>query len=273
MEAVDNVTKRHRLSRCKEFRPVTISIEEDSYLGGHGAALLYLIRDGAVSNWKTLCRAFGYKVREYHSGHFELRSTIQELQEAGLLRCEPDWRGRYALTERCHEVQHALGVSLPQIANLPDLDAIAVRPFFRKPELLDVGWHAFVLMPFDPSLKHVYKTISAACKKLRVSVARADNIFSAAAVLDDITGAIYNAGIVIADCTDRNPNVFYELGVAHTFGKKVILLAQQREDVPFDVNYIRYIIYEPTDAGLRRLQSSLVKTMREEGKTAWRQLR
>ncbi len=50
MEAVDNVKKRHRLSRGKEFRPVTISIEEDSYLGGHGAALLYLIRDGAVSN-------------------------------------------------------------------------------------------------------------------------------------------------------------------------------------------------------------------------------
>jgi hypothetical protein len=272
------VPRKRRPSRARRrvirtFRPEPIYIDEESYLGGHGAALLYLIRDGIVDDWKTLCRAFRYEPREYHSGHFELRSTIQELQEAGLLSCEPNWQGRYALTDRCHEVQHALGVSLPQIANLPDLDAIAVRPFFRKPEFLDVGWHVFVLMPFDPGLKRVYKTIGAACKKLQASVARADNIFSATAVLDDITSAIYNAGIVIADCTGRNPNVFYELGVAHTFGRKVILLAQRREDVPFDIDYIRYITYEPTDAGLRRLESSLVKTMREEGKTAWRQLR
>jgi hypothetical protein len=39
----------------------------------------------------------------------------------------------------------------------------------------------------------------------------------------DVWNSIYSSSIIIADCTGRNPNVFYELGIAHTLGKPVIL--------------------------------------------------
>jgi hypothetical protein len=199
------------------------------------------------------------------------RSIVQELIQAGLISSQTGWKGVYKLTDRCHEFQQALGVSLPQIANLPYFNGLAVQPFFRKPRLQDNGWHVFVIMPFEPALDDVYnRAIKNACKRMLIIVGRADDIFSASAVLDDITTALYNSGIIIADCTHRNPNVFYELGICHTLGRKVVLISQNRDDVPFDISYIRYIRYTPSVAGLRRLEGTLVRTLKEEAKGIWR---
>ena len=54
---------------------------------------------------------------------------------------------------------------------------------------------------------------------------------------------IIEADFVIADLTARNPNVFYELEIAHSVGKPVILLAQDTADVPFDIRDNRVITY------------------------------
>ena len=45
---------------------------------------------------------------------------------------------------------------------------------------------------------------------------------------------IKKARILVAELSGRNPNVFYELGVAHAMNKDVILITQTLEDVPFD---------------------------------------
>jgi hypothetical protein len=49
--------------------------------------------------------------------------------------------------------------------------------------------------------------------------------------------------LAIADITDRNPNVLYELGVRHTLGGPVIMIAQKEEDIPFDLRHYPYKIY------------------------------
>jgi len=41
----------------------------------------------------------------------------------------------------------------------------------------------------------------------------------------------------IADCTGRNPNVFYEIGIAHTLGRNVVMITEA--DVPFDLRHLR----------------------------------
>jgi len=43
--------------------------------------------------------------------------------------------------------------------------------------------------------------------------------------------------------TGRNPNVFYETGYAHALGKKVVLLTQKADDIPFDLKHYQHIIY------------------------------
>ena len=45
-------------------------------------------------------------------------------------------------------------------------------------------------------------------------------------ILDDIWQAINAADFVIADITGRNPNVLYELGLAHALAKPVLILSR-----------------------------------------------
>lgn len=254
----------------RQFVPKPIYLDHDANFEGHGAAVLLLIRDRKARDWKSLCRAFHFDPDEFHSGHLALRSTIEELVEAGLVRNRGKWQGPYQLTEECHSIQHALGISLVQAANLTYFGGLAVQPFFGKPQLRPIAPHVFVLMPFSTNLVPIFRdSIKKACRKLGVSVARADDIFSASSVIADVWAAIYNAGVIVADCTSRNPNVFYEIGISHTLGKPVVLLAQRDEDVPFDIHYIRYIQYDQSEAGVRRIERALTKTLREVGTPVW----
>lgn len=76
-------------------------------------------------------------------------------------------------------------------------------------------------------MQYVYANhIKPVTKKLGLTVARADDFFTANVVISDIWDAINFADVVVADCTGRNPNVFYEIGLAHVIGKPVVLLAQ-----------------------------------------------
>ena len=86
---------------------------------------------------------------------------------------------------------------------------------------------------------------------------RASDIFSSKSVMGDIWGHINSAKIVMCDCTTRNPNVFYELGIAHTIGKDEIQLTQSENDVPFDIKHIRYIKYENAPRGMVDFKKSL----------------
>ncbi len=77
--------------------------------------------------------------------------------------------------------------------------------------------------------------------------------------MDDITKSIEKARIIVADLTGRNPNVFYEVGIAHTLNKTVLLLAQNIDDVPFDLRHRRVLIYEYSPRGCKRLENEISK--------------
>ena len=62
--------------------------------------------------------------------------------------------------------------------------------------------------------------------------------------MDDVKKQIRNSDLVLVDLTGRNPNVYYEAGLADAWGRKWIVLAQSAEDVTFDMRQIRFIRYE-----------------------------
>jgi hypothetical protein len=122
----------------------------------------------------------------------------------------------------------------------------------------------FVIMPFgaDANVQEVYRdVVIPVAESLGLRVTRADDIFGHREIIRDIWRAIGAARVVIADVTGRNANVFYELGMAHAIGKDAIMLAQRREDVPFDVTHLRYILYEYTPRGVKKLEESLRRTL------------
>ena len=81
-------------------------------------------------------------------------------------------------------------------------------------------------------------------------------------VIEQIFDSLNSADVVIADLTDRNANVFYELGVRHTLQDSTILLAQRMSDVPSDLNGNATICYEyRTSEGRRMLVEAIGKAL------------
>jgi nucleoside 2-deoxyribosyltransferase len=63
-------------------------------------------------------------------------------------------------------------------------------------------------------------------------------------ILDKINDFIWKADVIIADCSGRNPNVFYELGIAHAREKKVVLITNDSGEAPSDIRHYEFIHYE-----------------------------
>jgi hypothetical protein len=73
---------------------------------------------------------------------------------------------------------------------------------------------------------------------------------------------IFIASLFATPCrTGRNPNVFYEIGIAHTLGREVILITQNAEDIPFDLRHLRYVRYLNNAEGRQALFDALEKRL------------
>jgi hypothetical protein len=168
-----------------------------------------------------------------------------------------------AISPQWQPIQDTLGISLRLLAELQNSRAMVVAPeIFPEPHQAHEYTDVFVAMPFDTKLQPVFNDhIKKVCQDLKLSVSRADHFYYTQEIMADVWGAIKNAKIVVADCTRRNANVFYEMGIAHTLGKKVILLSQKEKDFPFDVSHLRHIYYEFTPRGMERFEESLANAL------------
>jgi hypothetical protein len=105
--------------------------------------------------------------------------------------------------------------------------------------------YVFVLMPFAESFDDVYELgIKTACSDAGAYCERVDEQIFDGTILERIYNQIAKADVVVSDMSERNPNVFYETGYAHALGKRVILLTQKTEDIPFDLKHYPHIVYE-----------------------------
>lgn len=82
-----------------------------------------------------------------------------------------------------------------------------------------------------------------------LEVLRADDIDRAGSFIKDILESLYSSFVVIADLTEQNPNVFYELGVRHSLRPRTILIAQSVDDIPSDLREYRSIVYDTSAKG------------------------
>lgn len=131
----------------------------------------------------------------------------------------------------------------------------------------------FVLRPFHEDFDEVFRTLVLALQsqELNLLCRRADD-FRRPNILETILSSIAQAEFIIADLTGLNPNVFYELGIAHCVKEpeNVVLLTQSLDFVPFDLRHLRCIVYELAPAGLQALRTELLATFHEAAKDAFR---
>lgn len=235
--------------------------------------LLRMIRDGEITNvHQFLASLQGPNVVPSLEGYvLELLWSLERLR---FIKIEPKvdfdeiWQmtadSTIRVTETAHLFTATFEVSLTEMSVFGKQSVVA-NPIFGRPERKQSYPDVFVLMPFKDELSLVYQDhIKSVATTLGLSAARADDFFSSGSIMRDVWEAIHGAKAVVADCTGRNPNVFYEIGIAHTIGKRVVLTAQSVEDIPFDLRHLRTIVYNYTPRGMQNFEKALLETLRNE---------
>ena len=114
-------------------------------------------------------------------------------------------------------------------------------------------------MPFSKDFDDVYELgIKPVCVDAGARCERVDEQIFLENILERIYGQISKADIVVAEMTDRNANVFYEVGYAHGIGKPVILITNKADDIPFDLRLFPHIVHKGSIVTLKdRLEKKI----------------
>jgi hypothetical protein len=143
-----------------------------------------------------------------------------------------------------------------------------IRPRRQRPTVFQIPEHehiepalASAMMPFDASFNAVFESIQQAANNVGLRCRRADDIWEHAAIIQDVVALIDRSRVVVCDCTGKNPNVFYEAGIAHTLGREVIIVTQNENDIPFDLRHLRYIRYLNNAEGRSAMMQALQARM------------
>jgi hypothetical protein len=119
-----------------------------------------------------------------------------------------------------------------------------------------------VMMPFTVEFDPVYEVLRNALVQLGMRALRVKDIWNHSTIIQDIFELIWSSHIVICDFSQRNANVFYETGIAHTLGKHVIPITQSAGDVPFDLTHHRYLAYLNNIEGRTALAAGICERVR-----------
>jgi len=133
----------------------------------------------------------------------------------------------------------------------------------------------FVVMPFRPELNYFYLYLKKyAHDKHGLRVERGDHSVLTKALMDKVRDKIIEADVILADVTSANPNVLYEIGLAHAFGKPVVFLTQDDPaSAPVDVRQFEFIRYDlerhedflaKLDNAIQNVFSSKYRTLYDE---------
>lgn len=106
----------------------------------------------------------------------------------------------------------------------------------------------FVAMPFRPDFQDLYKyAIRPALEEMGFKIWKADEKISNIDIMCKICQGIQESSYIIANISDWNPNVLFEMGLAYGIGRNVVLIKNRKERVPVDLKGLEYIDYEDID--------------------------
>lgn len=139
----------------------------------------------------------------------------------------------------------------------------------------------FIITPIGKENTPIYRHINGVIDECiypvlsdKYDITVAHRINKPGSIYKQIIQEIYNADLVIANLTETNPNVMYELAFRHSINKPVIMIMEEGEyDLPFDVKGERTIFYNNDFQGALTLKESLKKMVlsieKEKGKNSY----
>lgn len=135
------------------------------------------------------------------------------------------------------------------------------REVLRFPEDGRIEDQVGVMMPFHDRFNPVWRAIQEASHDQNLRCKRAADMWRSNAIIDDIAEILWRSKIVVADLSEKNPNVYYEIGAAHCIGATCIPITNSIDDVPFDLKHLRMIEYDNSELGLEKLKSQLTRRL------------
>ena len=128
----------------------------------------------------------------------------------------------------------------------------------------------FIITPIgddtDPIRRHIEGIIDAALRPAledKYDLVVAHRISELGSITKQIITEIYSAKLVVANLTNRNPNVMYELALRHSLGKSVIMIAEKGTPLPSDIVMERTIFYQNDARGVIELRESIAAAEKE----------
>jgi hypothetical protein len=181
---------------------------------------------------------------------------------------------RSGFTHQARSAAKEHGIELYEIADLEQrmagrenliavADAEIEKELAKQDEKPDTkkSKRIFVVMPFDPEFNDIYMLgIREVAEKLGIVVERADSIEHNQSIPELIKERILKCDAVIAETSKPNPNVFYEIGLAHGAEKETILLCRDVKSIPFDLGSINHLVYSSIVELRERLEKRIRAT-------------
>ncbi|WP_409289641.1 hypothetical protein [Peribacillus sp. SCS-37] len=130
-----------------------------------------------------------------------------------------------------------------------------------KDDLIVDKKSVFVLTSFIEAEMTVYKELKSICESVGLKCSRSDEEYISGDILPHILRRISQARLIIANLDGRNPNVYYELGIAHALDKPTILISKSDNNIPFDLSSKNIIIYENYSTLRKKLTTELTRTI------------
>lgn len=241
--------KAHRLFALHEFIRAYFTKSDWIKLG-------YLLdSQELIEEHPRLLRSLDFKDDDYDGNILQVLSKIIGENQGNLLEIERFVEEKKLLRASPIREFISTGTHPPErvVTFAPDVFRIPDKP-------VDANVLS-VMMPFEARFSGTYTAIKNVCQKLSIDCKRADDIWENSILIQDVFDLIYTSRVVITDFTDRNPNVFYETGIAHTLGKLVIPITQAVGDIPFDLRHHRALTYLGNAEGLAKLEQDLAKKL------------
>mgnify|MGYP001467991597 CR=1 FL=1 len=142
---------------------------------------------------------------------------------------------------------------------------IFINPIFRERDFKVDYDKVFIAMPFtDKKYNLIYDSyIKSILKKMHYEPIRIDEKTNPGDVMEFVWKEINESAFVVADVSTANPNVLYEIGIAHTLGKEVIILTDCPDKVPFDIKKNRYLNYSiDNEDSIQKMKEKLENAIR-----------
>jgi hypothetical protein len=107
------------------------------------------------------------------------------------------------------------------------------------------------------NLNPVKEALEMISGKLNLELYQADYFNIEEQIVPQIIETIKKSDVVVADISNENPNIYYEVGIAHSMGKPVILVSQTNNFNRFSLLSYRFYNYDIDSKGIKNLSFRL----------------